>query len=392
MIAVVAVAVRVAAGVWWKAWETPGAGEFGTIAANLLAGDGYTRGAFSYLSPSAARTPAYPLLLAGLMKLLGLPWAWMAALLLNAAAAAALAVLATRTALRINAAKTDVNDEHSRVAPQRGYLIGYALALWPTQIAAATYCQPGVLAATALVAMLALPRTDWLWSAVAAFLEPVLLPAVISAGIITRRRDPARLALIVAALLAVFVPWTLRNTISVGVFAPTTTTLWADAWAGNHEDATGSVGGNVGGNLADRADRPTRFDTLPPAKRAALTGKPEGQRTQLLRRWTLEWIAANPADYARLTAVRLAKTLWLDWDDARARHPAVLVTRTAWLGLVIAAIVIACQRRVDVWPMLAVMGGAVLIPMLTLAQMREVLVWEPVGLITCAVALAGAKR
>ncbi|MEM8875459.1 MAG: hypothetical protein AAGD32_14520 [Planctomycetota bacterium] len=378
LIAAVAIAARLGLAVYWAAWDTPGAGEHGTIAANLLAGDGYSRGSFSYLSPTAARTPPYPLLLAGLIHLLGLPWAWMGALLINALAGAAVALLGVRVVEQI------VGPDQ---ATSHGLLAGWLLALWPTQIAAATYCQPGPLAAVALLAMLALPRTSWLWATVAAFIEPVLLPAVALGAIVRHRRQPALIALTFAALCAVLVPWSLRNTISVGVVEPITTTLWADAWAGNHDGATGSIGGDL-----RREAGPTRFDDLPPADRAMLNGKPEGDRTVLLRRWTFAWTADNPGGYAGLSALRLLKTLWLDWDDARARHPIVLVTRSAWLVLVLAGVVIARKRGVSVWPMLAVMGGAALIPTLTLAQMREVLVWEPVGLITFAAALTGGKR
>lgn len=109
------------------------------------------------------------------------------------------------------------------------------------------------------------------------------------------------------AMIVVVAPWTVRNYLALGGFVPLRTGVGTQFWLGNNPMATGD-------DLWVTWDAP-QFEveaarTLPPDLLAKMPQLSEIERDRLLLREALAFIAAHPDAYLRLTLARL-RLFWL---------------------------------------------------------------------------------
>ena len=185
-----AFAVRVAAIFALRAWEHPSYMEHHAVAVNLLEGNGFWFRDWGWVGPSSVQSPPYPLLLAASYKVFGVGTkaSYVAMMLLNAAAGAVAVWLTYLLATTLG---------RRTPASRWAGLIGAALvAVWPTQIYAATFVQAVALITAATLGILYLWQRSldtghlapWLGFCVlgclAALTEPVLLPIMALSGLL----------------------------------------------------------------------------------------------------------------------------------------------------------------------------------------------------------------
>ncbi len=400
---VLAILLRVGAVAALKSWRFPGTIEHGLIARMLLEGEGFAFIDFGYRGPSSVQSPTYPLLLAGLYWLFGVESAaaHIAAMLINALLGGLSVALTYMLAGALGGARG--------VA----LLAAAAVAIWPTQIYAATYAQAIVMITAGLTGMLLMFQKAvssgrlWPWvmfsviGALTALTEPVLLPALAFAGVMILLWPTlgwaARLrngAILLAATLAIIGPWTLRNRMVHGEWIPIKSTFWVNMWKGNNDYATGTdrvaitdeqlaklrAAQGADGPLAVRGgqlDSLRQYDMLTPEQLQRLHGKPDAEREKVFREWTLQWIAANPGGYARLCLLRLAKSLWVEWDNPQARNLVYIGSRTVLALLSAVGLVLALRARWALTFPLVVYGSALALSALTITAARFWVPFEP---------------
>ncbi len=239
---VLAIAVRAAAVLVLQSHTVPHSTyEHGEIAANLLAGRGFSVRFLGAEGPTSQQAPLYPALVAGAYAVggVGTPRALLV-LELGQAALGGLLVAAVLGLAR-------------EVAPGRhrlAWLSGLMVALHPTLIYAATHVQVALLAATLLTATLAWAyragRTGrdrdasgtGLLLAALAMTDPIL--ALAAAGVtwavmLGRGRRRALRPLVIVALSAAtgVAPWVARNTWVHGEFVGIKSTFGYAFWQGN---------------------------------------------------------------------------------------------------------------------------------------------------------------
>jgi hypothetical protein len=410
LITLVALGLRLSAVVALRAWEQPSFMEHRQIAINLLNGDGFSFIDWGHFGPSSVQSPPYPLLLAGLFKLFGpdSAAAFVVAMVINCVVGAMTCVLAY---LLVRA---------MRGTRRVGVVTAALLAVWPTQVYAVTVVQAIALIIACTVAIV------WLWyrsidtarirpwvafgiiGCVAALTEPVLLPAMALSGLIilavrslplaTRFRNASLLLLIAIAVIG---PWTYRNWLVHGEFMPIKATFWVNVWKGNNPHASGTdrpvlseakrqqllEGMSESQRRDPRFDDLRQYDLLTPEQRARLQGKPEVQREKIFGEWAKAWIGENPGEYLRLCAVRLGKTLWVEWDNPKSYRLANVVSRTALLVLTPIGLVLAIRRRWRLGFALLIVGTSLLTYTLTITAARFAFPLEPFQL--SLVALVG---
>ena len=424
-----AFAARMAAVFKLHAWEHPSYMEHRAVAENLLEGKGFWFRDWGWIGPSSVQSPPYPLLLAASFKAFGSETkaSYVAMMTLNAAAGAASVWLTY-----LLAAAVGRRTPTSRLAG----LIGAALvAVWPTQVYAATFVQAVSLITLATLAVLYLWQRSvetgglapWLGFSVigclAALTEPVLLPIMALSGVLilvwpagrTDAGDPAALAfptrlrnaaLLLLTALVIIGPWTARNRIVHGQWIPIKSTFWVNVWKGNNPHATGTdrvalsaeqakalrAGMTDEERRSDDFDALRQYDLLGVEQKAELRGKNEAQREQIFGRYAKTWIGAHPAGYLKLCGIRLVKTLWVEGDNPKSqdRLHLYVITRTLLLLATPVGLFLAIRRRWRVGYGLLLAGTCLLTYVLTIAAARFAVPFEPlqlvlIGLIAAAV-------
>lgn len=401
---------------WGKLQRDVGVGVNRQLATNLIEHHGFYFREWDHFGPSSIQTPPYPLALATLFWVFGNahPNAYFAALTINAVVGGLAAVVAALLARRL------CGNDFAAVAA------GILVALWPSQIFAATYVQPlaavGMfVAVSCLLWRRAIERTSlgaWigfsLAAAVAAMLEPRLLPAagVALLAIAFVRAWPMDVRLRNAAvMLAVFsvlwMPWLARNSAVHGRVI-VTTTFWRSVWAGANENATGSdrlpltpdrkqhasVAGEIDADEAIRIPM-MQTDALAPDQRAQLSRQPEAAREAVFRQWALSWIGEHPLQWVQSGGTRLLKAIFIDWDHPMSRHPAAITPRIVLGAATLAALVLLIRHRLPVAPELAVIFASIATQALSVATAKAAIAVEPIQiavLIGVACAIVRATR
>src|SRR4051812_35570953 len=239
---VLAVAARAAAVLVLQSHTVPRSTyEHGEIAANLLAGRGFSVRFLGADGPTSQQAPAYPLIVAGAYALGGVETP--RALLILELGQAALGGLLVAAVLALA----------REVAPGRPRLAGLAgliAALHPTLVYAATHVQVAPLAATLLTLTLAgayrAGRTGrdrdavgaGLWLAVLALTDPILAlvaPGMAWAIVLGRGMRRATRPILLSALTTALVvaPWVARNARVHGEFVAIKSTFGYAFWQGN---------------------------------------------------------------------------------------------------------------------------------------------------------------
>jgi 4-amino-4-deoxy-L-arabinose transferase-like glycosyltransferase len=408
---VLAFGLRVGAIIVLQAWLSPSAMEHRQLAVNLLEYGGFYFRDFGYFGPSSVQSPPYPVLLAGLFWLFGpeTPAAYIAAMVINALLGAAVVPLTYWLARTLHGSAT--------VA----LLAAAGVAVWPTQIYAATYVQAVVLITACVTAILILWERSvrsgrlapWIGFSLigtfAALTEPVLLPPMALAGLLifAMRSLPFEIrlrnaAVLFAAAVLVIGPWSLRNRIVHGQWVPIKATFWVNMWKANNPYATGTDRLPLPEDLQQQLrrglpehqrrqsdyDAARQYEILTPEQIDRLEKQPEAVREAVFKEFTTTWISENPREYARLCLVRLGKTLWIDPDNPKTHDWRYIVPRAVLQTLTVIGLVIALRRR---WPLMfagVVVGLALLTYTLTITAARFSIPFEPLQLALAALVIA----
>ena len=348
-----------------SAWVPNSTYEHGAIAANLLAGRGFSVRFLGAEGPTSQQAPLYPMVVAGAYALGGV------------ATPRALLVLELGQSLLGGVLVAGVLALASEVAPGRrrvGRAAALVAALHPTLVYAATHVQVALVAATLLAWTLALAyrtgrtsrdRDAMLTGGLLALLtltDPILaLAAVGVAGAIWLGRGglrPALRLLTIVALTAALVclPWTIRNRRVHGELVLVKSTFGYAFWQGNCalSEGTDKV---VRASVERALDRGgAGFDlrrlnaalwrarheagyiddialTADDYRELASVSEPERSR-RLFRRARAD-LRADPGRYPRLCLRRLRYFVFFDETNPKTRNA---VYRVAHLGLTVLAV------------------------------------------------------
>jgi hypothetical protein len=327
--------------------------EHGEIAANLLAGRGYSVRFLGAEGPTSQQAPVYPLLVAAAYAVggVGTPRALLILELGQALLGGILVVVVLALA--------------REVAPGRPLVAGLAgllAALHPTLIYAATHVQVASLATVLLVGSIALAyrlgRTGREWDAVIAgglfgllvLTDPILVLAAPALAWLVRGR---RLLLMATVAASVVTPWLARNLCVHGELVFIKSTFGYAFWQGNCALSEGTdkvVRPSVEGALrksrrgfrglndalwAARHEAGYLDDVaLTPADYAELAAVSEPERSRRLFRRALADLAGEPGRYAKLCLRRLRYFILYDETNPKTRN---LVYRVSHLGLTLLA-------------------------------------------------------
>lgn len=379
--------------------------EHGEIAANLLAGRGFSIKFLGVDGPTSQQAPVYPLVVAASYAIGGVETP--RALLLLELAQAGLGGLLVLAVLMLC----------REVAPGRIWfsrLSGLAAALHPTLVYAATHVQVALLAATLFTLVFAwgfrLARTGrngdalivGLILALLALTDPILGLAVVGvayAVVAGRGLMPSLrpLALVAITAMIAVAPWIVRNARVHGEFVPIKSTFGYAFWQGNCALSEGtdkvrrasvervlnaSKGGLRGLNeslWAARHEAGYLDDiALTAADYRALSQLSEPERSRRLFRRALHDLRADPARYPRLCIRRLRYFLLFDETNPKTRNRLYRVSQLAITAWAIAGLIFACpQLRRRLIPTFVTAGLIVLFHALTITSVRFHIPLEP---------------
>ena len=333
--------------------------EHGEIAANLLAGRGFSVKFLGADGPTSQQAPVYPVLVAAAYALGGVETP-RALLILELGQSALGGVLVAAVLMLAREAAP------GRVWVARGS--GLVAAVHPTLVYAATHVQVALPAATLLALALAWAyrtgrtgRTGdavaaGLWLALLGLTDPILLVASAGVGLAVVLGQPPKPAarLVAAAGLAAalgLAPWTARNYRVHGEFVAVKSTFGYAFWQGNCAASEGTD--KVVRASVDRALSRGRSWLDPKGMNAALWAArheagylddvalsaddvralarlSEPERSRSLFRRAIADLRDDPGRYPRLCLRRLRYFVFFDETNPKARNP---VYRAGHLGL-----------------------------------------------------------
>ncbi len=320
-IVLLALAVRLAAGVWWQSRLPEGtrfffgdSESYWALGQRLARGESYQ---FQSSDQRVFRAPGYPLILSVLFRLLGTdaPVFWGRAL--SAVLGAAAVALVIGWAGWLFDART-------------GLVAGLIAALYPGQIGLGALVLSEAAVCPLIIAQLwlwgAASRSDgrrerWLWSAaagIAAGLATLVRPswllftpfaALMAIAFSRHKREQFTGALVMLALLAaVLAPWWIRNARIIGHFVPTTLQVGASLYDGLNPTATGASDMRFAPEFkarllaADQAEVRPSEDPL------------EYRLDRLLAAEAVGWAQAHPLRVLELAGIKLVR-LWNVWPN-----------------------------------------------------------------------------
>jgi len=417
------------------------AAAYGTIAANLERGEGFTLGAQA-TQPATNYSPGLPLFVAGIYEATGGVHERIARLVL--ALAGALSILFTYLIGRrlsgpaaglIGAAAVAI---YPALLEYQGMLMGEPLAatllsgavlatLWAADVPLhlARWLLPGVL-----LGALVLVRPEYLAVTVLIGLAVVFLPAIreelrprggrgttdadavavvrggrrevrpLGWGRVTGRRRVSCAAVLVAGVALVVVPWTGRNAVALGRFVPVSTGGGQVLFAGTYLPSGGDperVGAEVverhpqlfGPNAAQRL----RLEQI--LARLAAQRYPGTETDKALSRMGKAqlWddVSEEPLEYIGFVAKKVAR-IWSHGPRDVMREPGWELFHWALVAFgLLGLVVLARQRRWEALPIATIFVAIMAISALLVASPRRVLVMLPlvaalagVGLIASA--------
>jgi 4-amino-4-deoxy-L-arabinose transferase-like glycosyltransferase len=313
-------AIRLAGGFWWQS-RLPEADRFVFADSESYweLGQAMARGQpYAFGDQRVFRTPGYPLLLAGLFRVVGNDPPVMVARALGAVfgmlAAGAVAWLAWL------------------LFDQRTSLLATALAtVYPGAIAMSIFVlSEGPFCPIMLVhlicwsrawnASLTKPRLAWAlsggWAAGAATLvRPSWLlftPFALALGLIIyrgRSRQAFIGLIMLIGLAMVMTPWWIRNWLVTGRFVPTTLQVGASLYDGLNPHATGASDMKFVSQFVQQQQAADRASATPPV------GLFEDRLDRRLRDAAVDWAAHNPMRALELVGIKLAR-MWNIWPNS----------------------------------------------------------------------------
>ncbi len=402
-----ALLLRVGAIAVFKPWTPAKANaiEHRQIAINLVNGNGFAyRGLGSQVPrPSSVQSPPYPLLLATTFKLFGIdaPAAYISLMILNALFGALTVWLTYLLAKTMGG-----NDIVALIAAG-------LCAVWPSQIYPTTYAQAIVIITAGIVAMIVLfyravrsaKLAPWIGFSVigmlAALTEPVLLPVMVLSGLLVLGwrglAMPIRLrnaAVLFVTAVVIVGPWSLRNRSVHGQWIPIKSTFWVNFWKGNNDFASGTdrvvmtdeqrKQFDAGFSLNDdkirdkKSDIDHQYDRLTPEEMSRLTNQPEAEQEKIFKDISSTWVSSHHQRYVELCGLRLAKSLWYEWDNPKSANKVYIASRTLLVVLSAIGLILALVKRWSLLYPAIVFGLCLLTFTLTITAARFSIPLEPI--------------
>ncbi|WP_165219011.1 glycosyltransferase family 39 protein [Aquisphaera insulae] len=394
--------------------------EHGEIAANLIAGRGFSTRFLGADGPTSQQAPVYPSIVA-VAYLIGGVETPRSLLILELGQA----VLGGVLTLGVMVLARRIAGDHPRAVLAAGLLA----ALHPTLVYAATHVQVALLGATlvtwALASALRLAETGRPRDAVTAgsllaltaLTDPIL--GLVAAGMLVavflgRERAPAlRLSALMLGVAAAGVsPWIARNALVHGEFVAIKSTFGYAFWQGNCAISEGtdkvvraSVETTLGGKTGEtglaawnRTLWKARHEAgyiddiaLTNEDRSLLGRVTEPERSRILLRRALADLRRQPWRYPQLCLRRL-RYFWLfDETNPKARSMVYRASQCGLLALSLAGLA-ACGRDVRrrLLPLLATTGLVAAFHALTIVSARFHVPLEPLMAVIAGSGLAGA--
>lgn len=424
LLGTVALAVRLACiAAVGEATSGPVTYEHGEIAANLLAGRGFSCRFLGSEGPTSQQAPLYPVLLAGSYWLFGQTYhALLAMQLLQAVVGAATVLMTARIGWSL------VPDK-----PAVGWLAAWLLALYPPHVYMVTHVQVATLATFLLTAaaMLAADTRlarSWPGAPLAGvacglmlLVDPIMALAVpwlvlmrLPRGALAAGVQPwAQAAVLVGTCIIVLAPWIVRNYRVHGELVFVKSTLGYAFWQGNNPRSLGTdkvpqpaakrVLEGEHATLAETNRRlwAARHKTLyiddvalTPADYRQLAQLSEPRRSAELGRRAMEFIRRDPAAYVRLCSNRLRFFLFADETNPKASHPLYRWSSLVWLVLASLGGLAAGRSWKRLWPLAGIVATLVVFHTLVISSSRFrmpleplTLVWAAAGVLALATAL-----
>ncbi len=404
-----AIAARVAAVFILHNHEVPRSTyEHGAIAANLLAGRGFSIRFLGADGPTSQQAPVYPVVVAAAYAIGGVE------------TPRSLLILELTQCLLGGLLAWGVIRLAGEIAPgRRGMAVaaGLLAAIHPTLVYAVTHVQVAGLGATLLVWTMVLGyRTGssgrirnaalaGVGLALLALTDPILsLAALGIAGAVVQGQGRALstlrlLAVTLAVALAGIAPWVMRNAGVHGEFVPIKSTFGYAFWQGNCSLSEGTDKvrrasvegilrrGGAGTSLGDwnRALWAARHEAgyiddiaLTKDDKTRLGRLSEPERSRVLFRRALDELAADPWRYPRLCLRRLGYFILFDETNPKSRSmiyrvPHVALTLLAAIGLAFAG----RPTRKRLMPTIAVAAAVTLFHATTIVSARFHIPLEP---------------
>ncbi|HEX3656417.1 MAG TPA: hypothetical protein VHV55_11445 [Pirellulales bacterium] len=400
--------------------------EHGEIAANLLAGRGFSCRFLGAEGPTSQQAPLYPLLLAGCYWLLGQGHLAILAIQLGQALlGSATALLTASLAWSLVPAKRSV-----------GWLAGAVVALYPPHVYMVTHVQVVTLATFLLTAALALAARaqsarTWRGAAFAGLtagllllVDPILALALpwlaalrwmAGGNSLPAGRRLVQTAVMAGVAVGVVAPWIVRNYWVHAELVFVKSTFGYAFWQGNNPQSWGTdkvpqpaarqlLAAAEGASLAEmnRSLWAARHKTLyiddvvlTPADYRQLAAVSEPRRSAMLGRRAWQFVRTQPAAYARLCWNRLRYFLLLDETNPKTSHPLYRWSSIAWLALTVIGGLSAGRLWKRLWPLAGVFGSLLVFHTLTITSSRFRMPLEPLSLVWAAaglLSLAGLAR
>lgn len=282
--------------------------EMTLLAKSLLAGQGLSSPFGVPTGPTAFIAPAYPVLVAAVFKIFGVE-----------SRAAEFVVLAAQTALNLATIALMMHVARRLFNERVAVLAGLVWACSPPLLWLPTIFWETSFSACLLMGLLALALhwaerpTQWMWPmlgascGVMALVNPALLLSAlaITAWVWFRVRRTAGWSPWIAVLIfvVVFSPWPIRNARVFHAFIPLRTTVGFELWMGNRPGATGYLDESI-------------FPMYNPQELHEYMQRGELGYTAWKEQLAHEYIAAQPAVFARMTAVRVVRF----WSGTGTQH------------------------------------------------------------------------
>jgi 4-amino-4-deoxy-L-arabinose transferase-like glycosyltransferase len=397
--------------------------EHGRIAANLLAGRGFTIEFLGTEGRTSQQAPFYPTLLTVAYGCLGVdtPAAILAVQLLQCVAGAGLVLAVVWLVWSL------VPDQ-----PGAGWLAGLGAAVYPPHVYMATHLQVAPWAALVLTVLLGVVvsarwRATWRGAVLAGVLsglllltEPILalaLPIGALAFWLGHRAEAwkdhlrpvplGRVAVMAAVATVVVAPWLIRNCIVHGEFVFIKSTFGYAFWQANNpiswgtdkipKDTAEGLRLANDGTLAsvDRALWDARHETLyiddvllKPTGYREFAGLGEPARSRLLGQRAWKFIRTEPAHYGRLCLQRLRYFLLFDETNPKAANQVYRISTVVWLVLSTIGLMVTWRRWRAFWPTYATFALVTLFHSLVITSARFRIPVEPLSFVWAATAIA----
>lgn len=398
-----ALAVRMGAAVWWQQRLPPGqqfafgdSQSYWQLGLKLARGQPYEYGDGGW---KVFRTPGYPLLLAGLLRIVpggprGPHVLWGRALgavlgCLTIAAVAALAgqlfgaksalLAAAITAIypEAIAASVFILSESAFGLPLVLHLLAWVRAWRASSIA--SQCGWSIAAGIA-AAVGTLIRPSWL----------LFTPFALAVGLVcfADRRSHVRIGIVMLAALAVtMAPWWFRNYRVAGRFVPTSLQVGASLYDGLHPGATGASDMSF---VPRFAAEQVQADAAAVAAGRPLEGLFEDRLDRRMQAASIAWVQQHPEDALRLAGVKFLR-MWSPIPNASEFGSLTmrLLLALTYTPVLVAALVGAWKFTRRAWPYTLCLLPAIYFTLLHIVFVSSIRYREPAMLPLIALA-AGA--